>query len=589
MASRSERREQAGSTCTSTTRPARCRSRTTRPRRPRPTARTTSTTPRSASSMLDQHSAGVLERVVRHRQQRRLPALLLELPRHREAGLRSRHPLHQRGVARLRDPPGGIVAAAAGSADREEVGLVVALDVTDRQAPARSTAWAATTTRTPWRSRATTSSSCSPATTRSPAARSPACFPAGAGARPVAALLVHRPQTPRRAGRQGRPVGVRVRHARLRRLLRLRARVEHGRHRPLHQGAEGHRDRAQGRRLPRSRPPTSATRAPPTNGSWQTDLRSVAPVGIDGPQWVLEYWSDINNVFQFVRVEDIAYDKRPRHGQRRLRRRLRPRHATGRPGSTRTSGPPTAGSGRWCSTSTNPTVVTSMTIFVEGDDNPVKTLDEVHQPDNIETTTTGILLTEDPGLAASSSRPARPTRTPPPARLWYVPFAGTPAGRAPRSTSPPTAARPTSTAAPPATGAPGRPPASSTPRRPSARGAFLINVQAHTLWVEKAPGDDNNGDGQPDFTYKREGGQLLADPHPGRVGSGHGRRRLQGACAGQARNGVVGQQVAVSSPGRSGGSPGTARPDRPRPSPLAGGPTSPARRTPADRSPARRS
>lgn len=41
------------------------------------------------------------------------------------------------------------------------------------------------------------------------------------------------------------------------------------------------------------------------------------------------------------------------------------------------------------------------------------------------------------------------------------------------------------------------------------RGAFLINVQAHTLWVERAPGDDDNGDGQPDFTYKREGGQLL--------------------------------------------------------------------------------
>ena len=48
-------------------------------------------------------------------------------------------------------------------------------------------------------------------------------------------------------------------------------------------------------------------------------------------------------------------------------------------------------------------------------------------------------------------------------------------------------------------------------------GAFLINVQAHTLWVEKAPGDDNNGDGQPDFTYKREGGQLAADPHPGHL------------------------------------------------------------------------
>ena len=45
--------------------------------------------------------------------------------------------------------------------------------------------------------------------------------------------------------------------------------------------------------------------------------------------------------------------------------------------------------------------------------------------------------------------------------------------------------------------------------------AFLINVQAHTLWVEKAPGDDNNGAGQPDFTYKREGGQLALIRIPG--------------------------------------------------------------------------
>ena len=49
---------------------------------------------------------------------------------------------------------------------------------------------------------------------------------------------------------------------------------------------------------------------PPTNGSWQRDNRTTTPTGLDGPQWVLEYWTDINNVFQFVRVEDIAYDKR---------------------------------------------------------------------------------------------------------------------------------------------------------------------------------------------------------------------------------------------------------------------------------------
>ena len=46
-------------------------------------------------------------------------------------------------------------------------------------------------------------------------------------------------------------------------------------------------------------------------------------------------------------------------------------------------------------------------------------------------------------------------------------------------------------------------------------GAFLINVQAHTLWVEKAPGADSNGDGQPDFTNKREGGQLALIRIPG--------------------------------------------------------------------------
>ena len=46
---------------------------------------------------------------------------------------------------------------------------------------------------------------------------------------------------------------------------------------------------------------------PPPNTGWQT----VNGVGIDGPQWVLEHWSDLNDVFQFIRIEDMAYDKRP--------------------------------------------------------------------------------------------------------------------------------------------------------------------------------------------------------------------------------------------------------------------------------------
>ena len=52
-------------------------------------------------------------------------------------------------------------------------------------------------------------------------------------------------------------------------------------------------------------------------------------------------------------------------------------------------------------------------------------------------------------------------------------------------------------------------------------GAFLIDVQAHTLWVEKAPGDDTfiAPTAEPDFTYKREGGQLLLLGYPERSGS----------------------------------------------------------------------
>jgi hypothetical protein len=48
-------------------------------------------------------------------------------------------------------------------------------------------------------------------------------------------------------------------------------------------------------------------------------------------------------------------------------------------------------------------------------------------------------------------------------------------------------------------------------------GAFLINIQAHTLWVEKMTGPDTflDADSNPDFTYKREGGQLLLIRIPG--------------------------------------------------------------------------
>jgi hypothetical protein len=250
---------------------------------------------------------------------------------------------------------------------------------------------------------------------------------------------------------------------------------------------------------------------PPTNGSWQRDLRTTVPTGLDGPQWVLEYWSDINDVFKFVRVEDIAYDKRPGMGN------VVYVVDSGRG----TAGTPQAGrstNGRvWKMVldPDDPTVVTSLTVFVEGDDNPVKTPGEVHQPDNIETTQSGLLLTEDPGSSqqfpAGSTDPNATT-----ARLWYVPFSD--------PNTPEVVAKVDQSADGGPTDVDGRLLGNWGAWETSGivdasaafgPGAFLINVQAHTLWVEKAPGDDNNGDGQPDFTYKREGGQLLLITIPG--------------------------------------------------------------------------
>ena len=45
----------------------------------------------------------------------------------------------------------------------------------------------------------------------------------------------------------------------------------------------------------------------------------------------------------------------------------------------------------------DPTKVTCFSILIEGDDAPVKAPDEIHQPDNIESTAHSLLIQEDPG------------------------------------------------------------------------------------------------------------------------------------------------------------------------------------------------
>jgi hypothetical protein len=258
---------------------------------------------------------------------------------------------------------------------------------------------------------------------------------------------------------------------------------------------------------------------PPNNGTWQPEPRWQKPPpvpGVDGPQWVLQHWSDLNHVFQFVRVEDVAYDKRPGMGNVVYIADS----GRGRTASQSLDTPFRSTNGRvWKMVfdKKDPKKVTSLSVFVEGDDQPVKAPDEIHQPDNLESTPNGILVTEDPG--SSQQFPAGgggdPNATT--ARLWYVPIAGE-AGKH-------IAARVDQSQDGPAGGdVDGRPPGNwgaweSTGIVDASEafgpGVFLINIQAHTLWIEKAPGEDNFAPAGPDFTYKREGGQLLLIRIPG--------------------------------------------------------------------------
>jgi len=175
----------------------------------------------------------------------------------------------------------------------------------------------------------------------------------------------------------------------------------------------------------------------------------------------------------------------------------------------------------------DPKEVTSFGLFVEGDDNPVKTFNELHQPDNIETTATGILVTEDPG-SSQQFAPTDPSADATTARLWYVPYSGEAGREIVAKVDQSADAGPTDVGPAP------RPIAdvgnlgaweSSGIVDASAAfgdGFYLIDVQAHTLWVDKGSGpdtfigsDSSPGDAVSDFTYKREGGQLLLIRIPG--------------------------------------------------------------------------
>jgi Bacterial protein of unknown function (DUF839) len=238
---------------------------------------------------------------------------------------------------------------------------------------------------------------------------------------------------------------------------------------------------------------------PPNDGTWQRDARSG--LGIDGPQWVLEHWGDTQpqRVFQFVRVEDIAYDRRP--GMQNVVYVV----DSGRGATSAGGNAFTSSNGRvWklVLDKNDPTKVTSFSILIEGDDAPVKAPNEIHQPDNIESTERSLLITEDPG-SSQQFTPTEANATT--ARLWQHDLtSGT--NRIAAKVNQSADEGPLDVDANPNRGLLGAWESSGIVDASSVfgPGAFLIDVQAGTFVID----EEVRVEGPNTLTYQRDGGQL---------------------------------------------------------------------------------
>jgi hypothetical protein len=228
----------------------------------------------------------------------------------------------------------------------------------------------------------------------------------------------------------------------------------------------------------------------------------------DGPQWVLEHWSNINNVFQFIRVEDLQYDRmRPNvvYFADTGEPRALPDPATGRlrRGPSGTIGPwPNGRIFKMVLDRHDPTKVDSLSILIDGDARGAAgsgAVDLIHQPDNVETSKGLLLFQEDPG-----SHNQYPLGTGTTARVWGYDLkaGGAPfvVARVDQSAD----EGPTDKDASTVKGAAGTWESSGIVDASKflGKGTYLLDVQAHTLAVQ----EEVRGP----LTFVREGGQVLA-------------------------------------------------------------------------------
>jgi hypothetical protein len=229
--------------------------------------------------------------------------------------------------------------------------------------------------------------------------------------------------------------------------------------------------------------------------------RSVA---VDN-QTALENWSNANNVFQFIRVEDIAYDKNdPRvvyfadTGEPR---------AVANPVTGRLGRGPSGTQGLYPNgrifkmvlNADDPTVVDSLSVLIDADAGGYDNPGALHNPDNLDTSANSLMIQEDPG---SHNRYL--------ARVWRYDLSSgdlTVVAQVDPSADP--------AAAPGSWESSGIVDASHV----FGPGAWLVNVQAHTLWVESEIRSVTDTTRTPpvttNLTFKREGGQLLLLVVPG--------------------------------------------------------------------------
>jgi hypothetical protein len=260
-----------------------------------------------------------------------------------------------------------------------------------------------------------------------------------------------------------------------------------------------------------------------TPGSTTSIIGEFTPIAHSaaiGNQAALESASDTAGVFQFVRIEDMAYDREDPN--------VIYIADTGRASNNL----PPSGFGQFASRNgriwkmvlnrQDPLKVESLSILYDGDTVALGQVGVIHQPDNLETTANYLYVTEDPSTANQGVSPGR---------IWQIALRGPNAGQAnvvaevDQSYDGDTSIDHDGFAAVAADGyweSSGIIDVSNV----FGEGTFLVTIQAHSLWVDKTPGPDlwtrtggawtsMTPDTYPDWMLKREGGQLVLIQIPG--------------------------------------------------------------------------